>query len=78
MDACEIALQLGRTDKGDNAIIITYFGPLLVMATGIASQVILHPTASHTLKLLGTTLGRDKVKHKCHHYSGLGLTELCL
>ncbi|KLO20233.1 peroxisomal biogenesis factor 11 [Schizopora paradoxa] len=30
------------------------------MAT-IASQVILHPTATQTLKVLGTTVGRDKV-----------------
>lgn len=30
------------------------------MAT-IASQIIMHPTATQTLKVLGTTLGRDKV-----------------
>ena len=29
--------------------------------SGIASQVILHPTASQTLKLWSTTVGRDKV-----------------
>lgn len=34
------------------------------MATGVASQVILHPTASQTIQLLGTTAGRDKVN--CH------------
>jgi len=27
----------------------------------VASQIILHPTASSTLKILGTTVGRDKV-----------------
>jgi hypothetical protein len=29
----------------------------------VASQVILHPTASSTLKILGTTVGRDKVRN---------------
>jgi hypothetical protein len=28
----------------------------------VASQVILHPTSSATLKVLGTTVGRDKVR----------------
>ena len=28
----------------------------------LASQVILHPTASATLKVLGTAVGRDKVR----------------
>lgn len=28
----------------------------------VASQIILHPTASASLKILGTTLGRDKVR----------------
>jgi hypothetical protein len=31
----------------------------------VASQVILHPTASSTLKILGTTVGRDKVRNLC-------------
>jgi hypothetical protein len=31
----------------------------------VASQVILHPTASATLKVLGTTVGRDKVRSLC-------------
>jgi hypothetical protein len=28
----------------------------------VASQIILHPTASATLKVLGTSVGRDKVR----------------
>jgi hypothetical protein len=31
----------------------------------VASQIILHPTASSTLKILGTTVGRDKVRNIC-------------
>lgn len=31
------------------------------MAT-VASQVILHPAVSHSLKILSTTVGRDKVR----------------
>jgi hypothetical protein len=31
----------------------------------VASQIILHPTASATLKILGTTVGRDKVRSSC-------------
>ena len=31
----------------------------------VASQIILHPTASASLKILGTTLGRDKVRSLC-------------
>lgn len=34
---------------------------LIEMATGLASQLILHPAASSTLKLWSTTVGRDKV-----------------
>jgi len=38
------------------------------MAT-IASQVILHPTATQTLKVLGTTLGRDKVYRAIQYFA---------
>ena len=33
----------------------------------VASQIILHPTASASLKVLGTTVGRDKVRNLCSH-----------
>ncbi len=33
----------------------------------VASQIILHPTASSTLKILGTTVGRDKVRKYVSH-----------
>jgi len=39
------------------------------MATGVASQVILHPTASQALQLWGTTLGRDKTYRTIQYFS---------
>lgn len=39
------------------------------MAIDIASQIILHPTASHTLKLWSTTLGRDKTYRTAQYFS---------
>jgi peroxin-11B len=39
------------------------------MATGAASQVILHPTASRTLQLWSTTLGRDKTYRTIQYFS---------
>ncbi|KIM85398.1 hypothetical protein PILCRDRAFT_360634 [Piloderma croceum F 1598] len=39
------------------------------MATGMASQIILHPIASHTLKLWSTTLGRDKTYRTIQYFS---------
>jgi len=39
------------------------------MATDIASQIILHPTASHTLKLWSTTVGRDKTYRTVQYFS---------
>ena len=33
------------------------------------SQVVLHPTVSHTLKVLGTTLGRDKDYRAIQYFS---------
>ncbi|KAI0287005.1 peroxisomal biogenesis factor 11-domain-containing protein [Russula aff. rugulosa BPL654] len=35
----------------------------------VASQVILHPTASSTLKILGTTVGRDKVYRATQYFA---------
>jgi len=35
----------------------------------VASQIILHPTASATLKVLGTTLGRDKVYRATQYFA---------
>jgi len=37
--------------------------------SGIASQVILHPTASQTLKLWSTTVGRDKTYRTVQYFS---------
>lgn len=56
--------------------------------SGIASQVILHPTASQTLNLWSTTVGRDKVSNLLlllvvgrvsltQHYESNRLTEQC-
>jgi len=39
------------------------------MATGVASQVILHPAASQTLQLWGTTVGRDKTYRTIQYFS---------
>jgi len=37
----------------------------LIIMSSLASQIILHPTVSETIKVLNTTLGRDKVRaHK--------------
>ncbi|KAH9985419.1 peroxisomal biogenesis factor 11 [Russula compacta] len=35
----------------------------------VASQIILHPTASATLKILGTTVGRDKVYRATQYFA---------
>ncbi|KAI9460909.1 peroxisomal biogenesis factor 11 [Lactarius psammicola] len=35
----------------------------------VASQVILHPTSSATLKVLGTTLGRDKIYRTAQYFA---------
>ncbi|KAI9445229.1 peroxisomal biogenesis factor 11 [Lactarius indigo] len=35
----------------------------------VASQVILHPTSSATLKVLGTTLGRDKIYRAAQYFA---------
>jgi len=35
----------------------------------VASQIILHPTASASLKILGTTLGRDKVYRATQYFA---------
>jgi len=39
------------------------------MASDIASQLILHPTASHTLNLWSTTIGRDKTYRTLQYFS---------
>ena len=39
----------------------------------IASQIVLHPTVSQTLKVLGTTLGRDKARASHYVLAVIGL-----
>ncbi|KAH8120415.1 peroxisomal biogenesis factor 11 [Phellopilus nigrolimitatus] len=37
--------------------------------TTVAAQVVLHPTATQTLKVLGTTLGRDKIYRAAQYFA---------
>ncbi|OBZ78811.1 Peroxisomal membrane protein PMP30B [Grifola frondosa] len=53
-------LRSGRTITGDTR-------PEAM--SSVASQVVLHPTVSHSLKVLSTTLGRDKTYRAVQYFS---------